>query len=210
MYIKDPESSKLGKSIISGSIDLIHQLGFEHFTFKKLSLEIGSTEASIYRYFESKQKLLIYLSAWYWSFMEYQLILSTTNIQDPFDRLKRSIQLITAEIDEGKHFRNINLGKISRIVSNESLKIYLTKEVDAENKEGVFLPYKSFVQRISEIITEINPQYPYPRMLVSTTIEGAHLQKFFGEHLPRLTDVKKGKDYLFEFYTDIVLNAIKK
>lgn len=210
MFIKDPESSELGKRIIGGSIDLIHEIGFEQFTFRKLSQHIKSTEASIYRYFESKHKLLLYLSAWYWSFMEYQLVLSTTNVNDPYDRLDRAIRLITDVADEKEYYRVFNLGKITQIVNYESLKIYLTKEVDTVNKDGAFVPYKQFVERISNIVEEINPSYPYPHMLVSTAIEGAHLQRFFGEHLPRLTDVKKGVDYLYDFYRDIIHKAIKK
>lgn len=210
MYLKDPESSDLGKRIISGSIDLIHEMGFEQFTFRKLSKEINSTEASIYRYFESKYKLLLYLSAWYWSFMEYQLAFSITNVDDPHDRLDRAIRLITKEADEEDLYRNFNIGKITEIVNYESLKIYLTKEVDEVNKDGAFLPYKQFVERISDIILEINPDYPYPHMLVSTAIEGAHLQRFFAEHLPRLTDVKNSGDYLYDFYKNIVLKAIEK
>jgi len=210
MYIKDPESSELGKRIIGGSIDLIHEIGFEQFTFRKLSQTISSTEASIYRYFESKHKLLLYLTAWYWSFMECQLAFLTTNVEDPNDRLDRAIRLITSVASDEEFYRVFNLGKITQIVNYESMKSYLIKEVDEVNKDGAFIPYKKFVEMISDIIEEINPAYPYPHMLVSTAIEGAHLQRFFGEHLPRLTDVKKGEDYLYDFYKDIIIKAIKK
>ena len=54
LYVKDPESSDLGKRIVENSIILIEQLGFEEFTFKKLGVHIGSNESSIYRYFENK------------------------------------------------------------------------------------------------------------------------------------------------------------
>ena len=70
LYVKDPQSSDLGKKIIKGSIELICELGFEQFTFKKLATKISSTEASVYRYFESKNKVLLYLSNWYWSWLE--------------------------------------------------------------------------------------------------------------------------------------------
>ncbi|MGK0414670.1 MAG: AcrR family transcriptional regulator, partial [Polaribacter sp.] len=63
IYIKDPETSDLGKRIIENSILLIYEIGFESFTFKKLGKKIGSNESSIYRYFESKHKLLLYLSS---------------------------------------------------------------------------------------------------------------------------------------------------
>ena len=36
IYIKDPETSDLGKRIIENSIILINEIGFESFTFKKL------------------------------------------------------------------------------------------------------------------------------------------------------------------------------
>ncbi|NNJ37976.1 MAG: TetR/AcrR family transcriptional regulator, partial [Flavobacteriaceae bacterium] len=32
IYVKDPESSALGKRIIENSIEMIHDLGFEGFT----------------------------------------------------------------------------------------------------------------------------------------------------------------------------------
>jgi len=46
IYHKDPESSELGKRIIKHSIDLIHDIGFDAFTFKKLGVLIGSNESS--------------------------------------------------------------------------------------------------------------------------------------------------------------------
>ena len=59
VYIKNPESSDLGRKIVESSINLIDKVGYEAFTFRKLGLEIHSNEASIYRYFESKYKLLL-------------------------------------------------------------------------------------------------------------------------------------------------------
>ncbi|MGZ5010791.1 MAG: TetR/AcrR family transcriptional regulator, partial [Methylobacter sp.] len=61
LFLRDPEQSELGKKIILHSIQLIHKNGFEAFTFKKLAEAIGTTEAGIYRYFENKHRLLIYI-----------------------------------------------------------------------------------------------------------------------------------------------------
>src|SRR5690242_16757158 len=66
VYLKNPETSDLGRKIIGRSIDLIEKMGFEAFTFGKLSKAINSPEASVYRYFESKHMLLLYLTSWYW------------------------------------------------------------------------------------------------------------------------------------------------
>jgi AcrR family transcriptional regulator len=54
LFVRNPEQTMLGRKIIQRSIQLIQENGFESFTFKKLAEEIGSTEASIYRYFENK------------------------------------------------------------------------------------------------------------------------------------------------------------
>ena len=210
VYLKDPESSDLGKRIVSGSIELIDSLGFEHFTFRKLAQSVGTTEASVYRYFESKHKLLLYLTAWYWGWMEYRMVFRTANIDSPWERLDRAISLLTGAIETDIGHAHIDEVKLNRIVIAESSKAYLVKEVDDENKHGVFGRYKGLVQRVSDIILEINPAYKYPHMLVSTVIEGAHHQHFFAEHLPRLTDVIQGENAIADFYKDVVVKAIGK
>jgi AcrR family transcriptional regulator len=210
MYLKNPESSDLGRSIVSLGIDLIDELGFEAFTFRKLAQKIGTTEASIYRYFESKQRLLIYLSSWYWRWVDYRLILAIANVDSAEERLKRAITLVVKQVEQDSNFSHIDEVKLNRIIISESSKAYLNKHVDDENKEGFFQDYKKLVGRISSIIYEINPNYKYPHMLVSTIIEGAHLQRYFAQHLPRLTDVVAGEDSATEFSIQLVFTAILK
>lgn len=208
IYHKDPQSSELGRKIITGSIDMIDELGFENFTFRKLGAHINSTEASVYRYFENKYKLLLYLTSWYWGWMEYRLVFGLANVSAAEDRLERAILIVTEEIAEDSNFSHINEVKLNRIVIAESSKAYLTKAVDEVNKEGVFAGYKQIVAFISDIILEINPSYKYPHMLISTVIEGAHLQRYFAEHLKRLTDCIEGEDSTTEFYRDMVFKSI--
>src|SRR5210317_2018884 len=95
IYVKDPESSELGKRIVQHSILLINDIGFDAFTFKKLGALIGSNESSIYRYFESKHKLLLYLSSWYWAWLEYQLVFETHNISDKKEKLIKAIEIVS-------------------------------------------------------------------------------------------------------------------
>jgi AcrR family transcriptional regulator len=208
LYLKHPDSSELGKKIIGGGVELIDEIGFDAFTFRKLASHIESTEASVYRYFESKHKLLLYLTSWYWGWMEYRLMFATANVNSAKERLERSISLITEQVVDNNAYVGINLIKLNQIVINESSKAYLIKEVDIENKEGAYTDYKQFVARIRDIILEINPKYKYPHMLISTVIEGAHHQHYFAEHLPRLTDVIVGEDAISAFYTDMVLKSI--
>ena len=208
IYLKNPESSVLGQRIIEGSIDLLDDIGFESFTFKRLAKSIDSTEASVYRYFESKHKLLLYLTSWYWAWTDFRLFINLANINSPEERLKRSIKLLTSSVQKDIAITHINEEKLHRIVIAESSKSYLTKDVDAENKEGVFMNYKKLVHRVCDIIHEIDPTYKYPHMLISSVIEGSHQQRFFAEHLPRLTDIRKGEDAIVHFYTDMVFMSL--
>ncbi|RMG58454.1 MAG: TetR/AcrR family transcriptional regulator [Bacteroidetes bacterium] len=209
IYLKDPESSTLGKKIVKEGISLIDEIGFEQFTFKKLAKRISSTEASIYRYFENKHKLLIYLVSWYWNWLEYQLSFSTNNIASPEERLRIALKVVSQPHRLETEFVHINKGALHRIVVGESPKAYLSKEVDEDNKEGYFLAYKRLCGRIAEIAQEISPEYPYPHALVSTLIESAHDQSFFAEHLPRLTDIEAGDDEgVTAFLVDLALRAL--
>lgn len=208
-YLKNPNSSELGAKIIAGSIALIDELGFENFTFKKLAKSISTTEASVYRYFESKHHVLIYLIIWYWSWQQYRLSIKLANISNPKERLKIAISLLTEKIEIDSNFSRINEVKLSRVVNTESSKIYLNKMVQKDNELGFFIQYKEIVELISSIVLEINPHYKYPHMLVSTVIEGAHHQRYFSENLPKLTDLVKGEDAVTKFYVDLVFNTIE-
>lgn len=208
IYLKDPLSSELGMKVISSSIDLFDEIGYEAFTFRKLAERAKTTEASVYRYFENKHKILLYLSAWYWNWMEYRLTFRLANIESAQKRLDIAITVLTETITEDGDFAHINEVKLSRIIINESSKCYLTKDVDEENKHGVFVSYKRLVQKVSDVILELNADYKYPHMLLSTIIEGAHLQRFFADHLPRLTDTIKGQDAVTAFYKDLVNKTI--
>lgn len=192
-YLREPEGTELGRKIISESIKLIDELGFEQFTFKKLAIAIGTTEASVYRYFENKHKLLVYLVSWYWAWVNYTINFQTHNLPDARERLNRVIDVITASDLNDPTTTHIDEKILFRIVVAESSKVYHTKDVDAENKEGYFLELKNVCRQVAKIVLEINPVYPYPHGLVSTLLETAHQQMFFAEHLPSLTEVKGGQ-----------------
>jgi AcrR family transcriptional regulator len=209
VYLKDPESSELGRKIVAHGIALIDQMGFEHFTFKKLAKHISSTEASVYRYFENKHKLLIYLVSWYWNWLEYQLMFSTNNIESAQDRLEIALRVISQPHLLGSNFVHIDKEALHRIVVAESPKAYLSKEVDEDNKEGYFLAYKRLCKRIADIAREINPDYAYPTALISTIVESAHNQIFFAAHLPRLTELTKDNyDELTLFLIDLAKRVL--
>lgn len=208
IYIKDPETSALGRRIIQNSIALIDEIGFDGFTFKKLGERIGSNESSVYRYFESKHKLLVYLSSWYWSWMEYRIVFATANIPDPSEKLKKAVTLATETIMDDASTDYIDESVLNRIIIAEFTKTFLTKEVDEENKEGFFLIYKRVVNRIVGMITECNPNFPYPKSLASAIMEGSLHQHFIKDHFKTITDCNE-KVSPTDFYLHLLTAVLK-
>lgn len=209
LFVKNPETSVLGKKIIQESILLIDNIGFDDFTFKKLGEKIGSNESSIYRYFENKHKLLVYLSSWYWSWMEYRLVFATNNIIDPFEKLQIAITILTEKIEDDFDTDYINESILNTIIIQEFTKSLHTKEVDEENKQGYFLIYKRLINRIILMVNEVNPEYPYAKSLVSSIVEGSLHQHFLMNHLKTITDcnvTNKPSD----FYLHLISTLLKK
>lgn len=203
IFVKNPESSDLGKRIIESSIDLINEIGFEQFNFKKLGQHIGSNESSVYRYFENKHKLLLYLTSWYWGWMEYKLVIATIQMSDPVDKLKVSIRTLTKVINSDSNFTHIDEVKLQNIIIAEYSKSYLTKEVDTENKQGYFSIYKRLVERLTNLIKDVDSSYKFPASLSSCILEGALHQHFIKQHFKALTDCD---DHLTP--TDFFLNLV--
>ncbi|MDE1207463.1 TetR/AcrR family transcriptional regulator [Tenacibaculum larymnensis] len=207
IYIKDPETSDLGKRIIENSIILIEEIGFESFNFKKLGKVIGSNESSIYRYFESKHKLLVYLTSWYWGWIQYLLVIETYSISNPKDKLIKAIEVLARKAEKDNNFSHINEALLNLIVINENSKSYSTKEVDTENKEGFFKLYKEVVKRFAEIISNYNNSYKHPLTLASTIIEGILHQQFVKSHFKSLTNCDESTTTT-SFFIELTLNVL--
>lgn len=142
--------------------------------------------------------------------MEYKLVFAINNLDSPELKLRVAIELLTKRVTEDESFSYIDEVLLNRIIIVESSKAYHTKDVDKENEKGFYKTYKRVVQRVSDIVTEINPDFKYPHMLISTAIEGAHHQRYFSKHLPSLTDVFEGQHAIVQFYTDLVFKSINK
>jgi len=212
VFLRDPEKSELGRAIIKHSIDLINNLGFEAFTFKKLAIEMGTTEASIYRYFENKHRLLLYIISWYWKYMDFLLDFQLQNLTDQKIKLKTIIKLLTHELPINTGDLDYNIKFLNQIVITESSKVYLVKEVTEINKSEVFKPYKELCAKIAAVVSAYNKKYAYPKSLSSTIIEASHHQQFFSQHLPRLTDVtpKNKNEFAYLFIENMVFGLLGK
>jgi hypothetical protein len=84
-----------------------------------------------------------------------------------------------------------------------------TKSIDKENEEGLFGVYKRVIQRVSDMVMDINPKYAYPHMLITTVEEGAHQMRYFADHLPTITDQVDNKaPFVESFYQDLIHKTI--
>lgn len=210
LYLRDPESTELGKQIIKSAIDLIYELGFEHFTFKKLALEMHTTEATLYRYFENKHRLLLYILNWYWSYMEFLVMFKLQNITESRTKLEAIVELLTHDLPESSGGLDYNKKYLNQIVLAESSKVYLVKEVEEINKEAVFKPYKDLCATIAEVIKSFQPNYRFPHSLSSTLIETSHSQQYFTKYLPRLTDIhsEERNGFTSRFLNDLLFRVL--
>lgn len=206
IFLKDPYSSDLGKNIVANALPLLDELGMEKFTFKKLAQEINTTESAIYRYFESKHRLVLYYIAWYWGWMEYNLVFGLANISDPKLKLEMAIRILTNDLKDSTNAL-FSIERLNRVAIAESSKAYLIKDVDNGNKDGIYLEFKNLCSRFSLLIDDFAPGYPYSHSLSSMLIQ-AHLdQHFFYNHLPSLTELENDK-MRFEFFNDLIFSKL--
>jgi AcrR family transcriptional regulator len=212
LFLRNPENSELGKNILKHSVQLIYKNGFEGFTFKKLAEDIGTTEAGIYRYFENKHKILVYLTSWYWGCLEFQINYQTNNIEDPILKLRKVINLLATAVKDEEQTSYLNESLLHQIIITEGSKAYLTKQVGEDNRQQFFKPYKDLCAIIGNIISECGPAYKYPKSLASTIIEMAHFQNFFMNHLPSLTDFGNTKEEaeIIAFLNNLVFASLEK
>lgn len=212
LYLRDPQQTELGKRIVQNAILLIDEIGFDAFNFKKLANRIKSTETSVYRYFESKHLLFIYLVNWYWEWTNFRIKFNLINLENPIDKMRQAIKIIVDTSQKQASLDFVDTNILHRIVITEGAKAYHSKIVDEENKLGFFTSYKILCKEIGNIILEINPNYTYVKSLSSMIVETINNNVYFAEHLPRLTDISKGENYYEEvaqMMEDIVFNCLQ-
>ena len=213
LFLRDPEQSELGRRIIRQGILLINEIGFEETTFRKLAERMGTKEASIYRYFENKHRLLVYLVAWYWQWLDFQVLFETNNITDPREKLERVLLvLLQTNVSSPSSPDDMDLSALHNIVICEASKAYLTRHVTEDNRQQLFKPYKDLTARIARLILEYRPDYQFARSRASSIIETAHYQSFFMRYLPSLTDLTdNGKNAtLLDFLRHLLFSSLDK
>ena len=138
--------------------------------------------------------LLLYLVSWYWEWVSYLIDFNTMNVDNPSRRLRIIIETLVTASKENPSIEYVNESVLHRIIIAEGSKAYHIKDVDQENKEGLFLNYKMLSEKVAQAIADIDPKFPYPHALASTLFEMTNNHIYFAQHLPRLTDVRVVED----------------
>ncbi len=191
LFLRDPECSEFGRRIVRQGISLFNDVGFEEATFRKLADRMSTKEASIYRYFENKHRLLVYLVAWYWQWVDFQLVFQTNNLTSPREKLEKLVRLLLLLDLSDSFSHDIDIRALHSTVIREASKVYLTHHVTEDNRQQLFKPYKDLCQRIADIILAYRPDYPYAHSRASSLVETTHYQAFFMQNLPALTDFRQ-------------------
>ena len=190
-YLRDPLETELGRNIIKHGIDLMSDTGFQCFNFKQLAHSMKSTEASVYRYFENKHMLLVYMTSWYWEYLDYLLLINTKNVSDPVEKLNIAIRTIVegASSEADNTVEYIDLKKLHRIIVEQSTKVTHSKKIMACEKNGLFANFENLNSHISSIVLACDPNCKYPAALATNIIKMAIDHTYYAEHLCALTEI---------------------
>jgi len=209
LYQKDPTTSELGMHILQASVGLLHLHGLEQFTFKKLAVQLNSTESSIYRYFQNKHQLTSYLTSWYWAILEFKLAFATANVEDAETSLQRAMETLAEPEQYGNQSASIGLKQLQKVVAQESFKTLHIHYLDEAQREGFFASYNQICQRLVSIFTKFNPEYPYPKALAMTILEAALNQQFLQTHLAESSETSKQPELLSSFLFQLAQSTLK-
>jgi len=188
-FLRDPAETELGRKIIKHGIELLSETGFQCFNFKQLAKAMDSTEASVYRYFENKHFLLVYLTSWYWDYLDYLIMINTRNITDPKDRLRLAVKTMVEGSTEASPVDYINQKKLHKIVVEQSTKVFHNRKVEDNDKCGLFKNFTNLNNNIAALISACNADFKYPRALATNVLKLAIDHTYYAEHMCAITEV---------------------
>jgi len=125
------------------------------------------------------------------------------------EKLRRAIGIVTEVVKDDITTSHINEALLNRIIIFQFTKTLLTKDIDEENKEGFFMLYKRVINRIIDIINEVDPRYKYAKSLASSIVEGSLHQHFLKDHLKTITNCTHSNSPT-HFYIDLVQKTLRK
>jgi AcrR family transcriptional regulator len=187
LFVRDPQSSELGKMLAYTAAKMIGETGIEAFTLLKLAKNTGCTEATVYRYFSGKQQLLYYLMNLYWGYVLFGIEFHIKGEKSDSKRLNRALDvLLDPNID---NFSAPGTGQLLKAVAiSEGIRIHLRPEVSEEIEQGKLKYYVELIDLFELLIHKAHPGYSYSRSLAGTLIDASLQQSFYQIHNTPLTD----------------------
>jgi AcrR family transcriptional regulator len=194
LCLKDPESSDVGRALLSHGLDLMLELGLEAFTFRKLALRVGTSEVTTYKYFANKQRLLQYYFQLYWLWLRQAGAQEVERSSDPREVLAHVVEVLCGVWPRRLPPLQLDPAGLRKLVIAEGMKSYLHKNVDDDNARRLFHPYKELSAFVASRLVACRADVPWPHSFATTVIEMAHSLPFLMEHLPSLTELSSRKD----------------
>lgn len=210
LYLKDPMATAVGREIITAGAPLFLQEGLESVTLKKLAQKANTTEATVYKYFKNKHRLLQYYFQLYWTWLEQQIKVFTAISERPQDRVLGAVKVICKMPDVAADPGFVEKDTLRELVIAEGSKAYMHVQVDEDNEKKLFAPYKSLAKYLGDMIAEWNPDYPFPVALATTVLEMSHSLRYYMHHLPSLTDFSETKDHdkIVEYINSLITKTL--
>lgn len=207
LYAKDPAISDIGKEILKHGVTILEHEGLEAFTFKKLAAAMNSTESTLYRYFNNKHQLLMYLCSWYWSYLEWKMAFATANIEEPEQKLDNALKVL---IECSKNTNDIlDDSLLQKVVCAEWGKVFDAHHKEIDDLKGYYSSYNSLVERLSLILLENKKDLKGSHGLASAIIDTAMRELFFHFYLPSMNDATKSQHsmlHLLQLLTQSIRN----
>jgi AcrR family transcriptional regulator len=194
LHLRDPGASTTGGRILSEGLALMTEIGLEAFTFKKLAERAECTEATIYKYFQNKQRLLQYYFQLYWMWLDTHCQQEGRTLDDPWERVQGDIRSLCGMWAKDAMAAQLDPVALRELVIVEGSKSFLHRNVDEDNKLRLFQPYKDLCAHIAAELKACDRKFKNPRTFATTLIEMAHSLEFAMEHLPALTELSDGGD----------------
>lgn len=194
LSLKDPMGSAVGRSLLEHGLELMLELGYEAFTFRKLAERSGTTEVTVYKYFANKQRLLQYFYQLYWLWLRQLGAQQMERHIEPRKALSGIVEALCGVWPRSLPELQLDPKALRRLVIAEGMKSYLHKQVDEDNARRLFQPYKALSAFVAERLVACRADLPWPRSFATTVIEMAHSLPFAMEHLPSLTELSSRKD----------------
>lgn len=195
LHLRDPGTSVVGERILSEGLALMNELGLEVFTFKKLAERAECTEATIYKYFPNKQRLLQYYFQLYWMWLDTHCQQEGRLLPDAWERLQGDIRSLCGLWSKDAMAAQLDPVDLRALVIVEGSKSFLHRNVDEDNKLKLFQPYKDLCSHLSAELKACDRKCKHPRTFATTLIEMAHSLEFAMEHLPALTELSAGRSH---------------